>query len=157
MQENPWQAIGIAAGVGLLIGLLANRRQAPLWRMTPTAPPGQAPGRRRAGPAAQPHRTVRHRIAGAKGRTWSLLFAGLALVFAPLLLTALSGLLLLLGQLSPGRYHRPVRVLWHGRAVLRLCLTAVVFDESSPFGATLEELKDRSACCHEPARPAKHA
>ncbi|MBF8722709.1 MULTISPECIES: DUF883 family protein [Pseudomonas] len=26
VQENPWQAIGIAAGVGLLIGLLANRR-----------------------------------------------------------------------------------------------------------------------------------
>ncbi|RFP98600.1 DUF883 family protein [Pseudomonas putida] len=26
VQEKPWQAIGIAAGVGLLIGLLANRR-----------------------------------------------------------------------------------------------------------------------------------
>ncbi len=26
VQENPWQAVGIAAGVGLLIGLLANRR-----------------------------------------------------------------------------------------------------------------------------------
>ncbi|CAM3875331.1 hypothetical protein CCOS865_04968 [Pseudomonas reidholzensis] len=26
VQQNPWQAIGIAAGVGLLIGLLANRR-----------------------------------------------------------------------------------------------------------------------------------
>ena len=26
VQENPWQAIGIAAGVGLLIGLLAGRR-----------------------------------------------------------------------------------------------------------------------------------
>ena len=26
VQETPWQAIGIAAGVGLLIGLLANRR-----------------------------------------------------------------------------------------------------------------------------------
>jgi ElaB/YqjD/DUF883 family membrane-anchored ribosome-binding protein len=25
VQENPWQAIGIAAGVGLLIGLLARR------------------------------------------------------------------------------------------------------------------------------------
>ncbi|MBC3458321.1 DUF883 family protein [Pseudomonas mosselii] len=25
VQENPWQAIGIAAGVGLLIGLLAKR------------------------------------------------------------------------------------------------------------------------------------
>lgn len=26
VQEKPWHAIGIAAGVGLLIGLLANRR-----------------------------------------------------------------------------------------------------------------------------------
>lgn len=26
IREKPWQAVGIAAGVGLLIGLLANRR-----------------------------------------------------------------------------------------------------------------------------------
>ncbi|WP_028694489.1 DUF883 family protein [Pseudomonas cremoricolorata] len=26
VQEKPWHAVGIAAGVGLLIGLLANRR-----------------------------------------------------------------------------------------------------------------------------------
>ncbi|MBM3106924.1 DUF883 domain-containing protein [Pseudomonas sp. P66] len=26
VQSNPWQSIGIAAGVGFLIGLLANRR-----------------------------------------------------------------------------------------------------------------------------------
>lgn len=26
VKENPWQAVGIAAGVGLLIGLLAGRR-----------------------------------------------------------------------------------------------------------------------------------
>jgi ElaB/YqjD/DUF883 family membrane-anchored ribosome-binding protein len=26
MRENPWQSVGIAAGVGLLIGLLLSRR-----------------------------------------------------------------------------------------------------------------------------------
>jgi len=26
VQENPWQAVGIAAGVGLLLGLLLSRR-----------------------------------------------------------------------------------------------------------------------------------
>jgi len=26
MQANPWQSVGIAAGVGFLIGLLATRR-----------------------------------------------------------------------------------------------------------------------------------
>ncbi len=26
VHENPWQAVGIAAGVGLLLGLLASRR-----------------------------------------------------------------------------------------------------------------------------------
>jgi len=26
VRENPWQAVGLAAGLGLLIGLLMNRR-----------------------------------------------------------------------------------------------------------------------------------
>ena len=82
-----------------------------------------------------------------KARTLSLLlFAGLALVFALLLLTALSALLLIL--------------LWDSyrlAGIIGLCvfyslaavfcglrLKAAVFDESSPFHATLEELaKDR--------------
>lgn len=90
-----------------------------------------------------------------KARTLSLLlFAGLALVFALLLLTALSALLLIL--------------LWDSyrlAGIIGLCvfyslaavfcglrLKAAVFDESSPFHATLEELaRTGSACCHEPA------
>ncbi|WP_110971286.1 phage holin family protein [Pseudomonas huaxiensis] len=82
-----------------------------------------------------------------KARTLSLLlFAGLALVFALLLLTALSALLLVL--------------LWDSyrlAGIIGLCvfyslaavfcairLKAAVHDESSPFSGTLEELaKDR--------------
>ena len=78
-----------------------------------------------------------------KARTLSLLlFAGLALVFALLLLTALSALLLIL--------------LWDSyrlAGIIGLCvfytlaavfcglrLKSAIFDESSPFHATLEEL-----------------
>jgi len=78
-----------------------------------------------------------------KSRTLSLLlFAGLALVFALLLLTGLSALLLI--------------VLWDSyrlAGIIGLCifytlacvfcglrLKAAIFDESSPFSATLEEL-----------------
>ena len=78
-----------------------------------------------------------------KARTLSLLlFAGLALVFALLLLTGLSALLLI--------------VLWDSyrlAGIIGLCvfytlcalfcalrLKASIFDESSPFNATLEEL-----------------
>jgi uncharacterized membrane protein YqjE len=78
-----------------------------------------------------------------KARTLSLLlFAGLALVFALLLLTGLSALLLI--------------VLWDSyrlAGIVGLCvfytlaalfcamrLKAAIFDESSPFNATLEEL-----------------
>jgi uncharacterized membrane protein YqjE len=78
-----------------------------------------------------------------KARTLSLLlFAGLALVFALLLLTGLSALLLI--------------VLWDSyrlAGIIGLCvfyslaalfcamrLKAAIFDESSPFNATLEEL-----------------
>lgn len=82
-----------------------------------------------------------------KARTVSLLlFAGLALVFALLLLVGLSTLVLI--------------VFWDDHrlaAIIGLCvfyalatvfcgvrLKAAVFDESSPFNATLEELaKDR--------------
>ncbi|BAP44594.1 phage holin family protein [Pseudomonas sp. 21LCFQ02] len=78
-----------------------------------------------------------------KARTVSLLlFAGLALVFGLLLLTGLSALLLI--------------VLWDSYrlvGIIGLCvfyflaavfcglrLRAAIFDESSPFSATLEEL-----------------
>lgn len=78
-----------------------------------------------------------------KARTVSLLlFAGLALVFGLLLLTGLSALLLI--------------VLWDSyrlAGIIGLCvfyflaavfcalrLRAAIFDESSPFSATLEEL-----------------
>jgi uncharacterized membrane protein YqjE len=78
-----------------------------------------------------------------KARTVSLLlFAGLALVFALLLLTGLSALLLIL--------------LWDNyrvAGIVGLCvfyflaavfcglrLKAAIYDESSPFSATLEEL-----------------
>lgn len=78
-----------------------------------------------------------------KARTVSLLlFAGLALVFGLLLLTGLSALLLI--------------VLWDSyrlAGIVGLCtfyllaaifcglrLKAAIFDESSPFHATLEEL-----------------
>ncbi|GFM84227.1 MULTISPECIES: phage holin family protein [Pseudomonas] len=78
-----------------------------------------------------------------KARTLSLLlFAGLALVFALLLLTGLSALLLI--------------ILWDSyrlAGIIGLCsfyflaavfcglrLKEAIFDESSPFSATLEEL-----------------
>nr|WP_314877712.1 phage holin family protein [uncultured Pseudomonas sp.] len=82
-----------------------------------------------------------------KGRTLKLLlFAGMALVFALLLLSALSGLLLVL-----------VWDTYRLAGIIGLCvfyclatlfcaarLKAAVFDESSPFSSTLEELaKDR--------------
>lgn len=82
-----------------------------------------------------------------KGRTLSLLlFAGLALVFALLLLTALSGLLLVLLWDSYRLAGIIGLCVFYGIAALYcgLRLKAAVFDESSPFGATLEELaKDR--------------
>lgn len=82
-----------------------------------------------------------------KARTLSLLlFAGLALVFALLLLVALSALVLVLLWDS----YRLAGVIglcvFYGVAALfcALRLKAAVFDESSPFSSTLEELaKDR--------------
>ncbi|MDN7142868.1 phage holin family protein [Pseudomonas sp. JQ170] len=82
-----------------------------------------------------------------KARTLSLLlFAGLALVFALLLLVALSALVLVLLWDS----YRLAGVIglcvFYGVAALYcgLRLKAAVFDESSPFSSTLEELaKDR--------------
>ncbi|KJK06623.1 MULTISPECIES: phage holin family protein [Pseudomonas] len=82
-----------------------------------------------------------------KARTLSLLlFAGLALVFALLLLVALSALVLVLLWDS----YRLAGVIglcvFYGLAALfcGLRLKAAVYDESSPFSSTLEELaKDR--------------
>ncbi|MBM3106923.1 phage holin family protein [Pseudomonas sp. P66] len=82
-----------------------------------------------------------------KARTLSLLlFAGLALVFALLLLVALSGLVLVLLWDT----YRLAGVIglcvFYGLAAVfcGLRLKAAVFDESSPFHSTLEELaKDR--------------
>ncbi|MHC2148012.1 phage holin family protein [Pseudomonas sp. PSXD-163] len=82
-----------------------------------------------------------------KARTLSLLlFAGLALVFALLLLVALSALVLVLLWDS----YRLAGVIglcvFYGLAALfcALRLKAAVYDESSPFSSTLEELaKDR--------------
>lgn len=82
-----------------------------------------------------------------KARTLSLLlFAGLALVFALLLLVALSALVLVLLWDS----YRLTGVIglcvFYGVAALfcALRLKAAVYDESSPFSSTLEELaKDR--------------
>ncbi|MFK8330091.1 phage holin family protein [Pseudomonas sp. BJa5] len=82
-----------------------------------------------------------------KARTLSLLlFAGLALVFALLLLIALSALVLVLLWDS----YRLAGVIglcvFYGVAALfcALRLKAAVHDESSPFSSTLEELaKDR--------------
>ncbi|MGH8381991.1 phage holin family protein [Pseudomonas sp.] len=82
-----------------------------------------------------------------KARTLSLLlFAGLALVFALLLLVAVSGLVLVLLWDS----YRLAGVIglcvFYGLAALfcGLRLKAAVYDESSPFSSTLEELaKDR--------------
>ncbi|MER2299281.1 phage holin family protein [Pseudomonas promysalinigenes] len=82
-----------------------------------------------------------------KGRTLRLLlFAGLALVFALLLLTALSGLLLVLLWDSYRLAGIIGLCVFYGLAAVfcGLRLKAAVFDESSPFNATLEELaKDR--------------
>ncbi|PWB33188.1 hypothetical protein DCO48_11030 [Pseudomonas sp. SDI] len=82
-----------------------------------------------------------------KARTLSLLlFAGLGLVFALLLLTALSALLLVLLWDSYRLAGIIGLCVFYGLAAVfcGLRLKAAVFDESSPFKATLEELaKDR--------------
>lgn len=82
-----------------------------------------------------------------KARTLSLLlFAGLALVFALLLLTGLSALLLILLWDSYRLAGIIGLCVFYGLAAVfcGLRLKASVFDESSPFHATLEELaKDR--------------
>ncbi|HEK1767897.1 phage holin family protein [Pseudomonas parafulva] len=82
-----------------------------------------------------------------KGRTLRLLlFAGLALVFALLLLTALSGLILVLLWDSYRLAGIVGLCVFYSAAALfcGLRLKAAVFDESSPFNSTLEELaKDR--------------
>ncbi|HAB01845.1 MAG TPA: hypothetical protein DCE25_02510 [Pseudomonas sp.] len=82
-----------------------------------------------------------------KGRTLRLLlFAGLALVFALLLLTALSGLLLVLLWDSYRLAGIAGLCVFYSLAALYcgMRLKSAVFDESSPFSSTLEELaKDR--------------
>ena len=82
-----------------------------------------------------------------KSRTVSLLlFAGLALVFALLLLSALSGLVLVLLWDSYRLAGIVGLCVFYSLAAVfcALRLKAAVFDESSPFSATLEELaKDR--------------
>ncbi|MGF6591181.1 phage holin family protein [Pseudomonas sp. 2835] len=82
-----------------------------------------------------------------KARTLSLLlFAGLALVFALLLLTALSGLVLVMLWDSYRLAGIIGLCVFYGLAAIfcGLRLKAAVFDESSPFSSTLEELaKDR--------------
>lgn len=78
-----------------------------------------------------------------KSRTVSLLlFAGLALVFALLALVALSGLILILlwdNYRIPGMIGLCVFYLLAG-LFCAIRLKAAVFDESSPFSGTLEEL-----------------
>ena len=82
-----------------------------------------------------------------KGRTLKLLlFAGMALVFALLLLSALSGLLLVLVWDSYRLAGIIGLCVFYCLATLYCAvrLKAAVFDESSPFSSTLEELaKDR--------------
>ncbi|MDD2049291.1 phage holin family protein [Pseudomonas putida] len=82
-----------------------------------------------------------------KARTLSLLlFAGLALVFALLLLVALSGMVLVLLWDSYRLAGIIGLCVFYGAATLfcGLRLKAAVYDESSPFSSTLEELaKDR--------------
>jgi len=82
-----------------------------------------------------------------KARTLSLLlFAGLALVFALLLLTALSALLLVLLWDTYRLAGIIGLCVFYGAAALfcGLRLKAAVHDEQSPFSATLEEIaKDR--------------
>ncbi|MEE1923700.1 phage holin family protein [Pseudomonas sp. 148P] len=75
-----------------------------------------------------------------------LLFAGLALVFALLLLTALSALLLVLLWDTYRLAGIIGLCVFYGAAALfcALRLRAAVYDELSPFRATLEEIaKDR--------------
>lgn len=78
-----------------------------------------------------------------KARTLSLLlFAGLSLVFALLALVALSGLVLILlweNYRIPGMIGLCVFYLLAG-LFCAMRLKAAIFDESSPFHATLEEL-----------------
>lgn len=78
-----------------------------------------------------------------KSRTVSLLlFAGLALVFALLALVALSGLILILlwdNYRMAGMVGLAVFYVLAG-IFCALRLKAAVFDESSPFSGTLEEL-----------------
>jgi uncharacterized membrane protein YqjE len=78
-----------------------------------------------------------------KSRTVSLLlFAGLALVFALLALVALSGLILILlwdNYRVPGMIGLCIFYLLAG-LFCALRLKAAIFDESSPFSGTLEEL-----------------
>jgi uncharacterized membrane protein YqjE len=82
-----------------------------------------------------------------KARTLSLLLlAGLALVFAMLLLTALSGLVLILLWDSYRLTGIIGLCLFYGLAALfcGMRVKSAIFDESSPFSATLEEVaKDR--------------
>ena len=78
-----------------------------------------------------------------KARTLSLLlFAGLALVFALLLLAALSALVLILLWDSYRLAGIIGLCVFYALAALfcGLRLKAAIFDESSPFHATLEEL-----------------
>ncbi|WP_416427569.1 phage holin family protein [Pseudomonas sp. App30] len=78
-----------------------------------------------------------------KSRTLSLLlFAGLALVFALLALVALSGLILILlwdNYRMQGMIGLAVFYLLAG-LFCAMKLKAAIFDESSPFSGTLEEL-----------------
>lgn len=78
-----------------------------------------------------------------KSRTVSLLlFAGLALVFALLALVALSGLILILLWDNYRMQGMIGLALFYVLAGLfcALRLKAAIFDESSPFSGTLEEL-----------------
>ena len=127
VSANPWQSVGIAAGVGFLIDLLATRRL----------------GAAVLGLLHSHVELFGIELQEQKARTVSLLlFAGLALVFALLLLVGLSTLVLI--------------VFWDTyrlAAIIGLCvfytlaaifcalrLKAAIFDESSPFHGTLEEL-----------------
>jgi len=78
-----------------------------------------------------------------KARTLSLLlFAGLALVFALLALVALSGLVLILlwdTYRMPGMLGLCASYVLAG-VFCALRLKAAIFDETSPFSATLHEL-----------------
>ena len=78
-----------------------------------------------------------------KSRTLSLLlFAGLALVFALLALVALSGLILILLWDNYRMLGMTGLCLFYLLAGLfcAMRLKAAIFDESSPFSGTLEEL-----------------